>query len=260
MVTPSMSVLWTELRRDQITQAAADGAMVLLPVGAVEQHGPHLPVGTDTFAANEVCLRAARELPKPGALVLPPVAWGLSPYWMGFAGTLTLRPTVLLDLVLDLCESVAHHGFRQLLVVNGHGGNDGLLQGAVAQAATPTFRVSAVSYWNLARDALREGTQYDGGSIGHAGEAETSIALHLQPEYVDVTLVEDDDCVDIPLARRRVAIGAGVYEPPNPTVDAPWGVFGRAPAGSANKGRRIFEAAATGLVELIRSMNDRGGA
>jgi creatinine amidohydrolase len=253
-----VSVLWAELRRDQVAQAAADGGVVLVPVGAIEQHGPHLPVGTDTLAATEVCVRAARQLQTPRVLVLPPIAWGLSPYWMGFAGTVTLRPTVLLDLVADISASVAQHGFRQLIVVNGHGGNDGLLQGAVAQASTPTFRVTVVSYWNLAREALHANTQFDGGSIGHAGEAETSIALYLNPDGVDLAAIAEDQCVAIPIPRRSVAVSASVYEAPNPEGDAPHGVYGRATAGSAEKGRRIVEAAAAGLVELIRSMCDGG--
>jgi creatinine amidohydrolase len=255
-----VTVRWADLRRDQVAAGAAAGAVVLQPVGALEQHGPHLPLGTDAAAAMEVCLRAAQRIDDPKVLVLPSIPWGVSPYWMGFAGTISIRPHVLLELVTDVCASVAQHGFAHLVIVNGHGGNDGLLQGAGAQAATPAFRVSVVSYWNLARDALRAATEFDGGAIGHAGEAETSIALHLQPEYVDMQSITAEQCVDLPIPRRRVAARFGVYEAPNPYGDAPDGVYGRATAANADKGKRIIEAAASGLAELIRSFGTGSGS
>jgi creatinine amidohydrolase len=247
-------VLWAELRRDQVADVAARGGVALLPVGAIEQHGPHLPLGTDATAAMAVCVRAARAVRTPPVLVLPPIWWGISPYWMGFSGTLTLRPRVLLDVVTDVCASVARHGFQQVVLVNGHGGNDGLLQAAVAQASTSAFRVTCVSYWTLARQTLREVTEFDEGMIGHAGEAETSVGLYLQPDCVDLAAVAADQCVEIPIARRTVAVDVGAYEAPNPQVDAPHGVYGRATAGSAEKGQRIIEAAAAALAVLVRSL------
>jgi creatinine amidohydrolase len=219
----------------------------LLPVGAIEQHGDHLPVDTDSNAALAVCTRAANAA-ADGALVLPPLWWGLSPYWMSFPGTLTLRAETLLNLVLDIASSVRHHEFKRLLMVNGHGGNDGLLQAAAAQASTPQFRVASVSYWNLASSALASASDR---SIGHAGDAETSIALHLQADSVD--LARAPTGVQLPVA-RRAAVGArsGVYEPPWPERDSPQGVFGQPAAASAELGERIIDAAAARLVELIQ--------
>jgi creatinine amidohydrolase len=241
-------VFWATLRRDEIGAAAQHGAVTLLPLGAIEQHGPHLPVNTDINAALRVCTRAAESMPER-ALVLPPVWWGLSPYWMSFPGTLTLRPETLLNLIADIASSVRHHGFTRLIIVNGHGGNDGLIQAAAAQNSTPEFRVASVSYWNLAPDVLR--ATADRG-IGHAGEAETSIGLHLQPECV-AQLSPPDVGVDLPIARRStVAAPHDVYEPPWPEHDAPRGVMGSPSAGNVETGRRIVEAAAANLARLIQ--------
>jgi len=238
--------MWAKLRRDEIGAAARDGSVPLLPVGAIEQHGPHLPLDTDINASFEVCRRAAAAL-RDRAVVLPPVWWGLSPYWMGFPGTLTLRAETLLALIADIVSSVSRHGFRQLLIVNGHGGNDGLLQAAAAQSSTADFRVASVSYWNLAPDVLR--ATRDGG-IGHAGEAETSINLHLQPEAVDHEARASG--VELPLPRRAIGARHGVYEPPWPARDSEQGVFGRPQAASKETGERIIDAAAAKLVELIQ--------
>jgi creatinine amidohydrolase len=242
-------VFWATLRRDEIGAAAQHGAVTLLPLGAIEQHGPHLPVNTDINAALRVCTRAAESMPER-ALVLPPVWWGLSPYWMSFPGTLTLRPETLLNLITDIASSVRHHGFTRLIIVNGHGGNDGLIQAAAAHASSPEFRVASVSYWNLAPDVLR--ATADRG-IGHAGEAETSIALYLQPDLVDQAAL--DAGVDLPIARRStVAAPHGVYEPPWPEHDSPQGVMGHPPAGNVETGRRIVDTAAANLARLIQEL------
>lgn len=252
------TVLWAELRRGQVDEAVSVGATVLLPIGAIEQHGPHLPLNLDSVAATQVCVRAARSAAELPMLVLPTIAWGLSPYWMGFAGTITLRPEVLLAVVTDICTSVGHHGFSRLVIVNGHSGNEGLLQGTAGAASTPEFRVAVVSYWNLARAAVPESAGPDGGIIGHAGETESSIALFLQPELVDLSAVAAAQCVEIPIARRSFAARAAVYESPNPALDAPHGVYGQATSATAERGGRFIAAAADGLVQLVREFRGSG--
>src|SRR3954447_26999723 len=124
------AVLWQKQRREQVAAAArrggggaaaaGRGGLVTRPPGAVEQHGPHLPLDTDSFSAFAIAVRAAALVERFPALVLPPIWWGLSPYWMVFPGTLTLRPETLLDVIEDLSRSVAQHGFRKLVILNGH--------------------------------------------------------------------------------------------------------------------------------------------
>jgi creatinine amidohydrolase len=251
---PLRSVHWGKLRRAEIADAVQQHALVLLPTGAVEQHGPHLPLDTDSATAWEVCIRAAEAVREDcPTLVLPPLWFGLSPYWMGFPGTITLRPEVLMDLVADVCDSVAKHGFSRLIIVNGHGGNDGLLQAVTARSSSPGFRTSSLSYWSLMPDALREITESDQGSVGHAGEIESSIQLYLAPDGVDMASVSAEQCTSLPLARRAAVARLAVYEPPNPAGDAPHGVFGQATSASAKKGERIISIATARLAEYIRS-------
>jgi creatinine amidohydrolase len=248
---PARSVLWQKCRRDDIRAAASAGAVALLPLGAVEQHGPHLPLDTDSVTAFEISVRAAGLVDHPPVLVLPPVWWGLSPYWMGFPGTLSLRPETLIELLADLCASVGHHGLRRLAIVNGHGGNAGLVQAAAIKATRDGLRVAALSYWDLIPGRLRELSERDGGSIGHAGELETSLQLHLQPERVDLARVREDQCLDVTAPGVEPA---GVYLPPDPAAESPHGVYGMARAGSAEKGARILEAAAQALAGFVRQL------
>lgn len=254
------TVLWQKHRRGEIRGAADSGAVVLLPTGAIEQHGPHLPLDTDTFTSFTVCARAAEQVREFPVLVLPPVWWGLSPYWMVFPGTLTLKAETLIGVIVDLAESVAHHGFRQMVVVNGHGGNNGLIQAAAVKAAAAGIQVAALSYWNLIPEVMRALTERDDGAIGHSGEMETSIQLYLQPDCVELKEVAPEQCLDLRARATRLGPGAqGVYLPPDPLTEAPHGVYGAAHAGTAEKGRRVVEAAAEQLAEFVRRFRKADG-
>ncbi len=246
-------IRWQKLRRDQIPSLAAAGAVPLLPIGSIEQHGPHLPLDTDTNAANAVCERAAAHLAEsadPPAVVLPPIWWGLSPYWLPFAGTLTLRPETILALVADLGVSVARPGFRRLVIVNGHGGNEGIAGVAATLLADHGLRAAALSYWSLIPDELAANSQHDGGGIGHAGEVETAIARHLQP---DLVAEPPPAGTTADLAALAAAPFAGVgYAPPDPASEAPSGVYGRADAGRADLGQLVIDRAADRLAAFVR--------
>lgn len=251
------TVLWQKCRRGEIREAADAGGLALLPTGAIEQHGPHLPLDTDSFTAFTVSARAADQVREFPVLVLPPVWWGLSPYRMVFPGTLSLRAETLLEVIVDIARSVAHHGFSQMVIVNGHGGNDGLIQAAAVKASSDGFQVAVLSYWNLIPDVMRALSTRDEGAIGHAGEMETSIQLHLQADCVELKEVQPEQCLDLG-ARGAVVARAGarsVYLPPNPRMESPHGVYGASHAGTAEKGRQLVEAAARQLAEFLRAFH-----
>jgi creatinine amidohydrolase len=242
--------LWGELTAAELGEAAQRGDVVVLPIGAVEQHGPHLPLDTDSFTAFTIATRAAERVPEFPVLVLPPVWWGLSPYWMVFPGTLTLRVETLTELLVDIAGSVAHHGFGSMAIVNGHGGNGGLIQAAAVKASRDGFRVAALSYWSLIPDELRRLSTRDAGGIGHAGELETSIQLYLQPECVALDAVSPEQCLD--LTKRQEALGDAVYMPPDPRRESPHGVYGMSHAGTREKGEQVVEAASRALATLLQ--------
>lgn len=241
-------LLWAELRRDEVAAARDANAVVVIPIGAIEQHGPHLPVNTDISDAWAVATRLSARCDDPPVLVAPPVPWGVSHYHHVFPGTLTLTVESLSSLLLDLCRSVATNGFTRILLLNGHGGNAATIETVATRAGVEGINAFPITYWNLVPETMVELAVHDGGHIGHAGEMETSLQLHLQPDLVDRRALEQ------PLGRPmdEVALVPGVYWPPRVLDEAPDGVYGLAHKGTAEKGERLLDAVVERLVELLR--------
>lgn len=173
-------VEWGSATRERLAEVAGS-AVAVLPVGAVEQHGPHLPTATDAVVAAEVSRRAAAlTAGEADVALLPVLAYGSSDHHLPFGGTLSLAPATLAAVLADLLRSLAHGGFRRVLVVNGHGGNRELCGAAVKQGAVEHgILAAAVSYWDL----LGRQPGLD-GVPGHAGAFETSAMLALRRDEV----------------------------------------------------------------------------
>jgi creatinine amidohydrolase len=168
----------SELSRVEAAERGRAGALCVLPVGSLEQHGEHLPVGTDSLLVETVSLRAA-DLAGADVVVAPTLWTGLSPHHVRLGVTVTLEPELLLELTRQIVRCL-RPWFREVVIVNGHGGNRGWL-GALALAEECPF----VNYWDLVEPSmLSELFAVDLGSIGHAGQAETSAMLTVAPELV----------------------------------------------------------------------------
>ena len=120
-------VEWRKLRADQLREKARQDAIVILPIASLEQHGPHLPVEVDSMLGETVAARAARKVMARGQqVVVLPVLWtGLSEHHMSFGGTVTLDFPAFSAVVEGVCRSVLRHGFKRVVLLNAHGGNEG---------------------------------------------------------------------------------------------------------------------------------------
>jgi len=183
---------------------------VLLPIGTIEQHGPHMPLDTDCVIARSLAARAAELGSEQGVsiLVAPTLNVTLSWYHMQFPGSMRLSTTTFLQVFREVCDSLVHHGFENVIAVNGHGGNIAALTVAINHYFETTGRrVFLVQWWDLASDVLAD---VDGPMI-HAEEAETSLALALGQTVHEERATRD--------AYDR---GAAVKE-----AGLPWTSFGR---------------------------------
>lgn len=231
-----MSVRLLETNRGAAAARGQAGAVCLLPVGSLEQHGEHLPVGTDSLLVEEVALRAAG-LARRDVLVAPTVWTGLSPHHVRLGLTVTIEPELALALTRSIVTSL-RGWFGEVVVVNGHGGNRGWLE---ALGLVEPCRV--VSYWELVDPALlRELFAADLGSIGHAGQAETSAILAVRPELVGETSGRAFE----PIERENDAFRA-------PDMGAS-GVLGDPTAADAAAGERFLAEAAAGLARLLDAL------
>lgn len=180
------SLLLHELTRED-ARAIAPKTLLVLPVGAVEQHGPHLPVGTDYLTIEHVARAAASQArEKISILVAPTLPFGSSHHHLSFGGTLSLSTKTYYQVLTDLSESMITSGFRSLVLLNGHGGNHELIQLVARDLAIKhEIKFAAMSYWNVAWDALVEvGAHHMGLLPGHAGIFETSQMMALYPDLI----------------------------------------------------------------------------
>ncbi len=241
---------WARLKAHELRTLANEGAVVILPIASIEQHGPHLPVMTDTRLGQEVAHRAARKAYSTRPVVVTPVVWsGLSEHHMPFGGTLILSHDTFRRVVRDLVHSITRHGFRDILISNSHGGNIVAMQ-QILDELTPTTEATlvATTYVSEAGEDLSQHLE-DQPGVMHAGEAETSMMMVCEPGLVD-----DSNLAELasPEGRTRfLQAGAGSYRwRPFAHVTAN-GVFGNPARANASKGEKLLEAAADALARLI---------
>jgi creatinine amidohydrolase len=182
--------------------ARAGKALVILPVGVVEEHGAHLPLGLDSFAAEAYAGAAAPHLEEKGyeVIVAPTINYGVAHQALDFAGTLTLEPETLKSLVVDIGRSLAKHGLGRLVILNGHRDLDHMRTLEIARSVLVDEKTAQVLCTGFASDpaitaaCYREGVRQFYRSPrpdreGHGGESETSVALHCFPELVKQELI-----------------------------------------------------------------------
>jgi creatinine amidohydrolase len=229
---------WASRTLEGIERAASAGAVAVLPVGATEQHGPHLATGADTFFAERVAVDAAA---RTGDLVLPPLAYGCSlGHTSRWPGTISLHPRTLAAVVVEIGRWVHDSGIKKLVLVNGHATNGPPCQSAILELRheLPDFRLRFVSLFDLSPEIAARYTE-DAPDF-HANEAETSLMLHLETDHV-----QQDRIVDEP--DRTVGL---VFQYPVPATTRS-GVVGTPSTASAPRGQELHAHLVEALVDLL---------
>jgi creatinine amidohydrolase len=248
-MAPSPEYRYDRLSWPEMNTAIGEQRCVLLPTGATEQHGPHLPLDVDAFLAHSVCLEAGRRAPER-ILVLPPVSYGLNLHHIDFPGTIHIEPETFVAFCLDITKSLAYHGFRKILVVNGHGSNSPLIDLVARKTVLTTESLcAAVNYFTLAWESFENIRESQ--TLAHADEFETSLYLHLAPERVRMDKAVADNDVQ---GRYLSSDSTSAYPVRFYDYWGRWtssGVHGDPTKATPEKGRQIFEAAAGALVELV---------
>ena len=243
-----LSVEWLRLTANQLEQARELSASVcILPIGVIERHGPHLPLGTDVFEADALA-RATAE--KEYAVVLPPLHYSINDSSVNCLGAIDLRPRVLLDLIENLLDEVARNGFRKIVLFNFHGGNRALLPLILAEHKN---RKEADYDLYLPEPAPYEGDELksiiEATADFHAGEMETSLIQYITPDSVDQSAfptfaTTPKENYPVPGAKTSVDWVASF----------PDHYSGDATKASAEKGARIFELITARMAKLVKAI------
>jgi creatinine amidohydrolase/Fe(II)-dependent formamide hydrolase-like protein len=245
------NVLLGELTWPEAQERFRQVDVALLPVGSIEQHGPHLPLDTDAFDADYLAKRVAAACPEPKPLVLPLIPYGVSYAHEDFSGTVSVSPDTMAKLVYEVGMSVARQGITKLVIVNGHGGNGPALHFAAQLINRDAHIFTCVDTGETSDADIN--AMSDVPNDVHAGDIETSTTLAVRPELVRMDRAEkfiprfSSKYLDFTSQR-----GVGWYARTNRIT--PSGIFGDPTRASVEKGERMWEIMIHHLVQLVTSI------
>jgi len=241
-------MLWLELTAERFPDAIEESdGLCLLPIGSIERHGPHLPIGCDTLTVEAVTKRAAEVEP---AVVFPPLYFGQIAEARHCAGTISLDHDLLLELVRATLDEIARNGFDKILIVNGHGGNNGLLSYLMFYLLQePRDYVPYVSGPGVFEEDAEKWAEMREVADGHAGVGETSIMMHVCPDAVH--LEDFTDPADAAYRGWQKDLG-GIQNPMSWYAEHPTHISGDPRPATAEKGEFLVEAAVRKLVDTIK--------
>ncbi|HEX6206833.1 MAG TPA: creatininase family protein [Actinomycetota bacterium] len=253
----------TPLRYERLTwpevaEAAREDAVCLIPVATLEDHGPHLPIDADLRIVAEIAERAASAA---GTILLPAIPHGYSPHHLDFPGPITIGWDTFTRYVRDVGISLADHGFRRMLFLNGHGSNQNLVETAarLVMVERPDTLAAAAFYLTSEKglaevERIRESER---GGMAHACELETSIYLAIEPEAVAMDLAVDE--MSYPAGDH-----AWIDWTDGPLKLMPWwssfsetGVQGRPTLATAEKGEALLEAAVAEVSAYLEELREK---
>lgn len=240
----------------------AGNKIILLPLGAMEQHGPHLSVATDTDIVTEIAKYAESQLPDD-ILLCPTLAFGSSNHHLAFGGTISLSPQLYTQLIVEIVESFLKGGFTKIVLLNGHGGNITPVKQALSilsngYDATINPTIALATYWELAGKIFAGESPMESPALSHACEYETSLMLHLFPGKVFMENVQR--------AARPNSNGYIAWEDDEPYKGvvvvkqtgfvSSNGSSGEPQLATKEKGQHLFEHSVNAMVQFLKSFKN----
>jgi creatinine amidohydrolase/Fe(II)-dependent formamide hydrolase-like protein len=251
LTTGARDYLWAELTWPDAKRRLAEVDVALLPVGSIEQHGPHLPLDTDAFDAEYLCAKVAERCPQPRPLVLPLIPYGVAYHHHDFPGTLSVSPETLAKLVYEVGMSAAKNGITKLIIVNGHGGNMPTLQFAAQMINRDAHIFTCVDTGETSDADVAKLTETKADV--HAGEVETSTTLAVREELVNM----EEARKFVPRFSNRYldfSSEYGVEWYAHTARISPTGVMGDPTKATVEKGERIWEIMIGHLVSFVETL------
>jgi len=234
-------MFWDQLTSPQIEKLDKK-IPVIFPIAATEQHGSHLPLATDRMINEYFCESLNKKIGKK-VLILPIISVGCSEHHLDFAGSLSVQHSTFLQQLIDIAECVVKHGFKNILVLNSHGGNQNI-GGSFLEIfgyRHPKCNLVLATWWRIALEALKPLNESGIGGTGHAGEFETSLMLLIVPTF---KWAEGD----------MINGGQAAYYRRMKEM-TPTGVFGDTTYASVKKGKQITKHVVKALKNIVLDLN-----
>lgn len=251
-----------EMTSAEVAAALERTKTVLIPVGATEDHGAHLPLGTDMFEAREICRRAAVGLAQLDCTVVigPTIPFGVSTFHMGFPGTVTLTSSTLILLLKEVMHSLYHHGFRNLVLIHGHDGNLPQMMVAAQDMVneTPDATVAVMNWMvELAKAYAKGDLIKSKKGESHGGEGETARIIATHPELVDLSKAQEFYLQPHELRKiqspEHMKTGGGIFYPTRSyKALTPVGSIGNPALATEETGEKGYAAIVDWLVSIIK--------
>ncbi|MFP4001468.1 MAG: creatininase family protein [Candidatus Natronoplasma sp.] len=246
-------IRWGEMNRWELEQRKKMVDTAVLPIGSLEQHGPHLPLDTDSFNAKNIVEKAVERLDPPRPPILPVIPYGVSDHHMSFPGTVTISPHVLEETIIDIGRSILQHGFFKLYIYNGHGCNESAIKTAAQKLKEETGMLVITDSFESLTPERQE--IVESKNDVHAGEFETSLTLAFREEMVDERTIPEEE-VKFPDPKMEFDN--------DPEFNYTWdtheltrtGVIGDATKASKEKGEKLWEAGIERLKDRLETVMD----
>lgn len=240
-------------------KSMGDSYVVVLPLGAIEQHGPHLAVGTDTDIVSQIAMEAEQKSPAD-ILLCPTLAFGSSHHHLAFGATISISAATYTQVLVEMVGSLAQSGFRRIILLNGHGGNITPAKQALSILsnqfdANNSPNIALATYWELAAHAFTKNEVMESPALSHACEYETSLMLHLFPGKVLKNHIERSKRPDsngyIPWEDDEPYRGVSMVK--KTQFISGNGSSGEPQLATAEKGKFLFEQAIGSFLQFVSS-------
>lgn len=242
---------WTEVEESVRTGRITK---VILPIGSLEQHGPHLPLSTDTTIADYVAGQVSKRCST--TFLMPPIQLGCASEHIGFPGTISLQPETMSSIIIDISHSLMKSRLNKLFIINGHGGNKATIDAAITKIkqTLPIIRVYSFTVTDVVKQKFDEIRKSGKRLVGHADEIETSMMLVIQPEVVDLSkAVREEPSLPRPLSfesedMARISFAWSARELTKS------GVIGDPPLASVDTGKILLDFATQIISKIINEL------
>ena len=252
MKTPELGhwVLLEEMNAVQVKRNINEKTIAILVFGACENHGDHMPFGSDFIFPMELAKRISSKLDKKNSIILPAIPYGVSLHHNEFQMTMSLEPHTLIMVIEDLFRSIIKNGIRRILIINGHDGNIAPIELAARTIKDkhPEAVISCLEAWWISVGEITHGLFEVWHGLGHGGEAETSAMLAVRPDLVHLESAPKEIIPKLPTDKIRI------YWKFNELTDT--GATGAPQKASVVKGQQVLEALVDTIVSFVKDMDN----